>query len=156
MSWNSLMNSIEPLGAADNRGIIFCRFVTTSTLSHCFHIINWCILSDLLCVCSTAEYGNLIYYDATFIISPTTFGSVWLTNDCDMQPSHTSLSGMSRKGRANSNKTCRGKAVNLLVPCCLKSIKHIMSDSSLCLASKEPVPLCSKQRALACSWSFTL
>lgn len=70
----------------------------------------------LICVCSTAEC-DLIYYGATFIIPSAAFWSVWLTDGCDMRPTCTFLSGLSRKGRADSTRTCGGTAVNLLVLC---------------------------------------
>lgn len=49
-----------------------------------------------------AEYRRLIYYNASFKIPSTTFGDVWLTAGCDMQPPHTSLSTLSRRGEQSA------------------------------------------------------
>lgn len=87
----------------------------------------------LICDNTFIENENLIYCGATVLIPSTTFGNVWLTDDCDLWGhSHISLwtvqelGGGGRRTGDMQKDSCKP-----FDPCVAdESLKHIMGDSS--------------------------
>lgn len=126
------------------------------------HMMSRCSAAPS-CGFESISWWNLIYFSAIFIIPYTKYVRVWLRDGCDMRPTHTSLSGLSSKGRAYSSRTCSGgqlwkfsltavlKLQGLAEILANVNLELIMSLSFLCSASKESVLPYSRPLNFICS-----